>query len=345
VTISFTYGITLILYLRECLSRSTNLSTIMYKFRYGIRLMDFQKKNSITRIRFNDKQYTVLKLRNNSGMILSDDLPLNEVSSLTGFNLPRDIQMTCETTDQIKYPYLDYIHLLRTNNELNVTVEVNYPFSSWKEKINLSSFIETLRERLKDNYSIPSTQSNLFDEALISTRFQLNANCSTTITSMVELLDNLLYQEHKSILSYQSMKYKISLSRRHQQAGKALLHYLYRVMEHKNLSDDLTVSVSETAHLVTLELKFPTAKKAQIKKAIRYYGLILKGELSTSHLLNEKGHCADLSTALGSIKKYLTAQNEKHYAVDVEFHSSEEETLWLRGQIGNCLADDALIAA
>jgi hypothetical protein len=278
-------------------------------------------------------------------MILSDDLPLNELSSLTGCNLPRDIQMTCEATDQIKYQYLNYVHLLRTNNELNVTVEVNYPFSTWKEEINLLSFIETLRERLKDNYSIPSTQSNLFDEALISTRFQLKANCATTIISMIELLDNLLYQEHKNILSYQSMKYKISLSRRHQQAGKSLLHYLYRIMEYKNLSDDLTVSVSETTHLVTLELKFPTAKKAQIKKAIHYYGLILKGELSTSHLFNEKGHCADLSTALGSIQKRFTTQNEKHYVADIEFHSSEEETVWLQEQIGNCLADDALIAA
>jgi hypothetical protein len=296
-------------------------------------------------MRFNGKQYALLKLKNNSGTILSDDLPFSEIASLKGCNLPRDIQMTCEATDHVKYRHLEYIHLLRTNNELNVTVEVNYPLQAWKEKINLLSYFEALREQLRDNYSIQSTQNNLFDEALISARFQLKANCATKIKNMIELLDNLLYQEHKNILSYQTIKYKISLSRRHQQAGKSLLHYLYRVMEYKNLSDDLTVSVSETAQLVTLELRFPTSKKAKIKKAIRYYGLILKGDLSISHLLNEKRHCSDLSITLGSVQKRIATQNENLYATDIKFHSSEEETVWLREYIGKCLADDALIAA
>ncbi|MCK5918348.1 MAG: hypothetical protein KAG34_07975 [Cocleimonas sp.] len=307
--------------------------------------MNFHKKNGTRRMRFNGKQYALLRLKNNLGMGLSDDLPLHVISSLRGFNLPRDIQMTSEATEQIKYEYLEYVHLLRTNDELNVTVEVNYPLQVWKEKINLLSYLETLREQLRDNYSIQSAQNNLFDEALISVRFQLKANCTTHIKSMIELLDNLLYQEHKRILSYQSMKYKISLSRRHQQAGKSLLHYLYRVMEHKNLSDDLTVSVSEAAHLVTLELRFPRSRKKKIREAIHYYGLILKGDLSTSHLFHEKGHCADLSTTLGSVQKRITAQNEMLYETTIEFHSAEEETVWLREHIGNCLADDALIAA
>ncbi|MCK5810052.1 MAG: hypothetical protein KAH00_03140 [Cocleimonas sp.] len=296
-------------------------------------------------MRFNGKQYTVLKPRNRVGMILDDDLPIDEILPLVGSNLPRDLHMSCEAVAHVQYQYLEYIHLLRTDNELSLCVEVNYPLQAWKEQTNLLSYIETLRERLKDNYSIQSTQNDLFDEALISVRFQLKANCATHIRSMVELLDGLLYQEHKNILSHQSIKYKISLSRRHQQAGKSLLHYLYRVMEHKNLNDDLTVLVSETAHLVTLELKFPVEKKTEIKKAIHYYGLILKGDLSTSHLFNEQKHCVDLSTTLGFLKKRMINQDEKHYITDVKFHSPEEETVWLRKHIGNCLADSALIAA
>ena len=307
--------------------------------------MDFHKKNSITCMRFNGKQYALLKLKNSSDMALGDDLPLSEISSLTGCNLPRDIQMTSEAVDQMKYQYLEYIHLLRTKNELKVIAEVDYPLQTWKEKVNVLSYIEILRERLRDYYSIQSVQSNLFDEALISVRFQLKANCATTIKSMTGLLDSLLYQEHKNILSYQSIKYKISLSKQHQQAGKSLLHYLYRVMEHKNLSDDLTMSVSETAHLVILELRFPAIKKVQIKKAIHYYGLILKGDLSTSHLFNDNKHCSDLSTALGSVQKHIITQNEKCYSKDIKLHSSEDETVWLREHIGNCLADAALIAA
>jgi hypothetical protein len=205
--------------------------------------MDFHKKG-ISHMRFNGKQYTVLKPRNRLGMMLDDDLPIDKILPLIGSNLPRDLQMSCEAVSHVKYQYLEYIHLLRTDDELSLCVEVNYPLQAWKEKTNLLSYIETLREKLKDNYSIQSAQNNLFDEALINVRFQLNANCATHIRSMVELLDGLLYQEHKNILSHQSIKYKISLSRRHQQAGKSLLHYLSRVMEHKNLSDDLTVSVS-----------------------------------------------------------------------------------------------------
>lgn len=296
-------------------------------------------------MRFNGKHYALLKLKNDTGMILREDLPLNEISLLTGFNLPRDVQMTCEGRGHLRYKHLECIHLLRTKDELSVTVEVNYQLQSWKEKVNLFTYIETLREQLNNLYSIKSTQKDIFDEALISLRFELKADCSTNIKSMIALLDNLLYQEHQNILSYQTMRYKISLSRRHQQAGKSLLHYLYRVMEYKSLSDDLTVSVSETSHLVTLELKFPSSKNAEIKKAIHYYGLILKGELSISHLFKEQGHCSDLSVALSTIQKRIAVQDERTHETEMKFLSSEEETVWLREQIGNCLASEALIAA
>jgi hypothetical protein len=307
--------------------------------------MAFQKKNSTNSLRFNGKHYALLKLKDNTGMILRDDLPFNEVSSLKGYNLPRDIQITCEGRGHMQYKYLEYIHLLRTKDELQVTVEVNYQFQTWSEKINLLSYLELLRDQLQDAYTIHSTQNNIFDEALISVCFKLTADCGTSINSMVTLLDNLLYQEHKNICAYQTMRYKVSLSRRHQQAGKSLLHYLYRVMEYKNLSDDLTVSVSETAHLVTLELRFPIKKKEKIKKAIHYYGLILKGDLSISHLFNEKGQCSDLTGTLTALQKRIAIQNEKNCTTDMEFHTSEEESVWLREHIGNCLASESLIAA
>ena len=67
--------------------------------------------------------------------------------------------------------------------------------------------------------------------------------------------------------------------------------------------------------------------------------------LKRSHLFNEKKHCVDLSTTLGFVKKRMITEDEKHYMTDVKFHSSEEETVWLRQHIGNCLADSALIAA
>jgi hypothetical protein len=296
-------------------------------------------------MRFNGKNYALHKLNNNTGMILRDDLPFNEISRLTGYNLPRDVQITSEGIDYVQYQYLEYIHLRRTKDELNIVGEVNYQFQTWQERINLLSYIESLREQLKDTYNVYSTQKNIFDEALISVRFKLKVNCSENIKSKIVLLDNLLYKEHKNILSYQTIKYKISLKRQHQQAGKSLLHYLYRVMEHKNLSDDLTISVSETAHLVTLELRFPEAKKAKIKKAIHYYGLILKGELSIHHLFKEKESCSDLSSTLTAMQKRITLQNEKANITNMEFHSSEEETVWLREQIGTCLAGEYLMVA
>ena len=307
--------------------------------------MIFYKRYKTSYLHFSRKNYKLLESKKNSYVTLDDDVLFADISRLTACNLPRDILMTCEVTHHLQYKHLDYINLLRSGDELSVIVDVNYCLQEWKENINLLSFVELLRKKVNDLYTITSKQRNIFDEGLINVRFELKANCGTSIESMVSLLDTLLHQEHENLLSYQTIHYKISLSRRHQQAGKSLLHYLYRVMEYKNLSDDLTVSVSETARLVTLELKFPIEKQKKIKKAIHYYGLILKGDLSISCLFKEKGQRCDLSASLHAIQKRIAIQNERVYSMDKQFHSSEEETAWLRSQIGDCLSDETLIAA
>lgn len=308
--------------------------------------MIFYKRYKTNYLHFSRKNYKLLESKKSRYTTLDNDVLFNDISRLTACNLPRNILMSCESANNVQYKYLDYIHLLRTGNQLSVVAEVNYPLQEWHETINLLSFVENLRGNLKDLFTIESKQKNLFDEAMISVRFELKAECGTSIESIVNLLDTLLAQEHKNLLSYKTIRYKISLSRRHQQAGKSLLHYLYRVMEYKNLSEDLSVSVNETARLVTLELKFPTDKQEKIKKAIHYYGLILKGDLSIKHLFKEKGHRCDLSASLSAIQKRISIQNEKVYnTTDKQFHSSEEETAWLRSHIGDCLSNETLIAA
>ena len=307
--------------------------------------MIFYKRYKTNYLHFNQKNYRLLTSKRHKHITLDNDVLFSDISRLTACNLPRNILMTCEGKNHVQYQYLDYIHLLRSGDKLSVVVDVNYSLQEWKENINLLSFVEKIRRRLLDLYTIESKQKNIFDEALINVCFELIAECGTSIESMIKLLDTLLYQEHKNILSYKTIRYKISLSRRHQQAGKSLLHYLYRVMEYKNLSDDLTVSVNENARLVTLELKFPVDKQEKIKKAIHHYGLILKGDLSVRHLFKEKGQRRDLSASLTAIQKRISIQNEKIYASDKKFHSSEEETAWLRFHIGECLANETLIVA
>ncbi len=308
--------------------------------------MIFYKRYKTNYLHFSKKNYQLLESKKHRYTTLDNDVLFKDISRLSVCNLPRDILMTCESGDNLQYKYLDYIHLLRSGDQLSVVVDVNYSFHEWDERMNLLSFVESLRGKMSDLYAIESKQKDIYDEAIVNVRFELKAECGTSIESIINLLDTLLDQEHKNLLSYQIIRYKISLSRRHQQAGKSLLHYLYRVMEYKNLSEDLSVSVSETARLVTLELKFPTEKQKKIEKAIHYYGLILKGDLSIKHLFKEKGHRCDLSASLTAIQKRISIQNEKVYnTTDKKFHSSEEETAWLRFYVGDCLSNETLIAA
>ncbi|MCK5812801.1 MAG: hypothetical protein KAH03_01015, partial [Cocleimonas sp.] len=202
--------------------------------------MIFYKRYKTNYLHFSRKNYKLLESKKNRYATLDDDVLFTDISRLTACNLPRDILMTCEGTSHLQYKHLDYIHLLRSGDQLSVIVDVNYSLQEWRENINLLSFVESLRKKVKDLYTISSKQRNIFDEGLVNVRFELKADCGTSIESMVNLLDTLLHQEHQNLLSYKTIHYKISLARRHQQAGKSLLHYLYRVMEYKNLSDDLT---------------------------------------------------------------------------------------------------------
>ncbi|MCK5903269.1 MAG: hypothetical protein KAG28_08985 [Cocleimonas sp.] len=306
-------------------------------------------KNNVSYLHFNGKNYELTESKSPSKYQLNHDLELNEVNLLMGYNLPRNVLISCEgnkkeATNKYYLP-IEYINFLRINNTLSIVLEANYWFAHWQEQINLLSFVESLSQRLTHLYQIKSTQTNLFEEGFINLQFELQIDCNISIKSKVELLNKMLINEHKNLLSYETLHYKISLSHRHKIAGKSLLHYLYHVMEYKKLSDDLTLSVSEHAHLVCLELKFPKNKIKQIKKAIRHYGLILKGERSIDYLFNEHRHCRDLNVALNAIQKRISFQNENVYNSDMTFLSSEEETVWLKSQIGECLVGASLIAA
>lgn len=302
--------------------------------------MIFYAKNNTDYLHFNGANYELLSSKNSSIRALSDDLLFDEVSVLSGYNLPRNVFMTCERKDYMLYQYLGYISFLRTEEMLCVMIDANYWLEDWDEKINILSFLDILRERLT-LFHIESIQSNKFDEALINVRFELTVDCDMKIKSIVELIDNILNDEHHNVLSYETITYKIPLSSRYQQVGTSILHYLYQIMQYKNLSDELTVSVSETANLISLILTFPSSHKTEIEAVISSYGLILKGDLSIDHLLNETVHRKDLSVALKSIHRRIATQSEKSAASDMKFLSSEAETFWLQEQIGNYLAGGA----
>ena len=301
--------------------------------------MIFHKKNGIKYLYFNHKNYEIKKSKQYPA-VLSDDVPFNELSHLKGYNLPRNLLMTCDAKHHSCYSNLEYINLFRTNNTLVVTADVNYWLNDWDEKINLLSFLEKLRERLGDIYPIESEQHNIFEEMLINVRFKMVVDCDMRIHSAVDLLDSILCDEQKSILSYEKVKYKISLSTRHQQAGKSLLHYLHKVMEYKKLSDDLTVSVTENNHFASVSLRFPKSMKKEILDAVYSYGLILKGELSSCDLLKKKAHLHNLKVSLNAIQRRIDFQNKKIYGAKMMFVSSEEESNWLKLQVGNCLTGE-----
>ena len=298
--------------------------------------MIFHKKNNTPYLYFNSKNYEIQKSKQYQAT-LSDDIPFNELRCLKGYNLPRHLLMTCDVRHHSCYPNLEYISLFRINDKLTITADVNYSLLDWDEKINLLSFLEELRERLSDFYSIASEQNNIFEETLISVRFKMTVDCDMPVSSIVDLLDSILCDEQKNILSYETLKYKISLSTRHQQAGKSLLHYLHKIMEYKNLGDDLTVSVTENNHFASVSLKFPESIKKEILDAVYSYGLILKGEISSCDLLRQKAHRHDLKVSLNAIQRRIDFQNRKIYGEKMMFVSSEEESNWLKLQIGNCL--------
>lgn len=298
--------------------------------------MIFHEKNNAKFLYFNHKNYGIDVFKNTKAQ-LNDDVPFKEVAHLKGYNLPRNLVMSCDVSQHCCYSNLEYIQLFRSNDQLMITVDVNYWLLAWKEKINLLSFLDDLRERLGDIYTIESEQNNIFEESLINVRFKMYVDCEMTVRSVVDLLDSILCDEHKSILSYEKVKYKISLSTRHQQAGKSLLHYLHKIMEYKKLSDDLTVSVTEHNHLVFVSLKFPKNKKQKILEAVYLYGLILKGEMSSYELLSHKRHRHNLKVSLHAIQRRIEFQNRKIYGEKMMFVSSEEESNWLKLQVGNCL--------
>lgn len=302
--------------------------------------MIFHTKNSVDFFYFNRKNYEIQKL-NQHQAVLSDDVPFNNVCHLKGYNLPRDLSISSDARLHSCYPNLEYINLFRTNDRLVIIADVNYWLNNWDEKINLLSFVEKLRERLGDIYSIESEQNNIFEEMLINIRFKITVDCEMRVHSAVDLLDSILCDEQKSILSYETVKYKISLSTRHQQAGKSLLHYLHKVMEYKKLSDDLTVSVTENNHFASVSLEFPESMKGQILDAVYSYGLILKGELSSCSLLKRKAHRHNLKMSLNAIQRRIDFQNRQIYDAKMMFVSSEEESNWLKLQVGNCLTGES----
>ena len=302
--------------------------------------MIFHRKGNRKYLYFNGKNYEI-RISKNTQFELSDDIPFNELSHLTGYNLPRNFLITCDGEGQGCYPNLEYIHFFRKNDKLVITVDTNYKLTEWNEKINLLSFIEEFRERLSDIYSIESKQTNLFEESLVNVRFKIIVDCDMNLSSAVESLDKILLNEHKSLLSYNTVKYKISLSSRHQQAGKSLLHYLHRVMKYKKLSDDLTMSVMENNYLVSVSLRFPEKRKQEVLNAVYCYGMILKGELSTHDLLPYKAHRHQLNVSLDAVQRRIEFQNKKIYRKKMMFVSSEEEANWLKLQVGNCLTGES----
>ena len=242
--------------------------------------MIFHTKNDTQFLYFNSKNYEIQKSRRYHAELASD-VPFNELRCLKGYNLPRNLSMTCDARQYSCYSNLEYINLFRTNDQLIITADVNYWLNHWEEKINLLSFLEEFRECLSDIYSIESEQHNIFEEMLVSVRFKMTVDCGMRVHSAVDLLDSILCDEQKSILSYETVKYKISLSTRHQQAGKALLHYLHKVMEYKKLGDDLTVSVTENNHFASVALKFPEAMISPFL-AKTFSGFNIKDKISCS---------------------------------------------------------------
>ena len=298
--------------------------------------MIFHRQNNRKFLYFNGRNYEIHASKQYKSE-LSDDVPFNELRHLKGYNLPRNLSMSCEARHHSPHSNLEYINLYRTHNTLEITADVNYWLNHWNEKINLLSFLEEQRERLVDIYAIESEQNNIFEEMLINVRFKMVVDCDMRVDSAVDLLENILCDEQKSILSYETLKYKISLSTRHQQAGKSLLHYLHKIMEYKKLSDDLTVSVTENNHFASVSLKFPESMKKDILDAVYSYGLILKGELSSCDLLKKKAHRHNLKVSLNAIQRRIDFQNRQIYGEKMMFVSSEEESNWLKLQVGNCL--------
>ena len=139
------------------------------------------------------------------------DISFEKINNVCSKNIAEGTTYVCDMQNRSAYKYLEYLEISCSTEMMYVTAEVNFQLSEWDNPINLISFSRSLRDRMKENFSVFSEQENLFDEDLFHLKFRILTTKNAKIALVVEQFAEKLERAHRDILARHA-EYQLSLA-------------------------------------------------------------------------------------------------------------------------------------
>ncbi len=130
------------------------------------------------------------------------EVDYEQVSELRHDSFLDDEIYVCEMLDRSCYKHLEYMEVSHSiGDTLLINAEVNFRMSEWGSQINLLSFTDTMRKRIKEKHAVNSEQENLYEEDLIHIKFKILVTRHTSLPFVIQRFSKKLLAIHQEIIS------------------------------------------------------------------------------------------------------------------------------------------------